>query len=292
MSDADVIVGLILTGISSGAHAPTLQWRRVGERYDDQRRALAQVLARGVEVDLCFAVPVEPKVDFVKLAAASVPGRYRVFGARAGGMDITDFVARIMGCDGARLDESAGSVVIENLQRIPSLELDVRGMDPGSLQIRVQREDRHAAGGSRPESDGALAKAQAEAESRMAAIQLSQASRLSGLARGMHAMHSMLEEGLRTESARIVAVLEQQASGLAQRLDSVSAAREAAESGRVDDMRQDLRQLTRLVDEIASAHRVQSERLDEHRLLLGRIVHGIENVFWRRWLARLRGVRK
>lgn len=291
----------MLTGVAAGRHAPTISWRSQGEAYDERRLRAAEVELRGSVAELTFTLPPGQQcADFILLAAASVPGQYRVSRARAGGAEIEGFVARIMATDGNRLEPGAASVLVSHQLRPPRLELDARGLDCATLQVCVEREHGDVVHDAILSAVAEVARDQADAETRLIEAQLSHASRVGVLERRLHAAHQSqdsradaLEQQLHVAQTTLLDAFA--SADVSSRLASIMGQLEAAaahESARADHLRHELTQLAESVRQVEESQLRQSVQLEAHGTVLARIVNGIENVFWRRWASRLRRLPK
>lgn len=276
LSEIDAIVGLLLTGVAPGGHAPTARWRRQGEAYDEQRIGAARVDMHGAAAELTFQVPAEQRPDFVSLTAGSVPGQYRVSRVRANGSEISDFAARIMGVDGSRVDAGAASVLVAHARQAPRLELDMRGLDCETLQMRTEREDGHIERDAIVGAIAEVARNQARAETRAIEAQLSLGLQLDALQQQLRATHVALIDAISLEAQRTSAGID--------RLET-STARDAVRAG---ELEQGIRNLAESLRQVGQAQRQQFAQIEAHGAVLARVANGIENVFWRRWIARLR----
>ena len=308
LSEIDAIVGLLLTGVAPGGHAPTARWRRQGEAYHEQRIGAARVDMHGTAAELTFQVPAEQRPDFVSLTASSVPGQYRVSSVRANGSEISDFAARIMGMDGSRVEAGAASVLVAHARQAPRIELDMRGLDCETLQMRTEREDGHIERDAIVGAIAEVARNQARAETRAIEAQLSLGLQLDALQQQLRATHVALIDAISLEAQRTNAGIEQ-LDALQQQLrathvaliDAISLEAQRTNAGidrletstardavRAGELEQGIRNLAESLRQVEQAQRQQFAQIEAHGAVLARVANGIENVFWRRWIARLR----
>lgn len=257
VTGCEEILALEVAGVlASGSRAPAMQWRCIGQRYQDERRVVASVELNGTHARLTFELPATAVVaDHLHLVPAALPGEYAIDCARVDGRVVADLGRRLMAVDGDRLDAAPGCLRWRNWMRAPSLELDVRGLEMGTrLEFLLRREGEHEARDALAHGLQAIVREQARAEARLSDGQLAQSVQLAELA-------AVLARGF---------------------VDVRAAYQESFESSFSDVAR---RHETALLKAMIEA---QAKRLETLQSTLDRVVLGVENVFWRRWLRQLR----
>lgn len=297
--------------LPEGEAAPRLGHRRAGEGYEQARRVTGEVVAVDQGLTLRFALPAVP-VDFILIEPAAVPGRYCIPRMVYAGREVDDLGRRVIAAH-ARLDEApaGGGIRFMSMEGRPAVELDVRG-------LAGDTSGRHVDLVLCRDADGVVA-ADALAQGHASIARERDATR---------ADFARVTRTLATVSARIEGISAaigtpvDGAAGpnLAERVEAFAAA-DAARDVRIAAMEL---QLAPLVDalarseqslaalvpviERATAVRAASDTAAAadrettasdyeglRQLLLAlqgqveRVTHSVENVFWRRWLRRLRG---
>ena len=287
-------VGGVLAG---GEAAPRLRWRRAGEGYDDARMVAGEVLGIGEGVVLGFRLP-DARLDFLLLEPAAIPGRYRIGGLVFRGEAVAGPWGRVVSAvdDAEAVAGTPGLVISSRFDR-PAFELDVRGLAAGggddALRLVVFRDAAPGAAAAAPvEGDGFHA-AQAPI-ARLGREVAALADRVAALA-GVPAELAGLRAHDETSDERLAGVLAAQDRMLAaigERLAAAVAGIAALERA-TDDLHARADDLQAQADDLRAGtdarHAAVMEALAGLQAHLDRVAHGVENVFWRRWLRRLRG---
>ncbi|HEY4530301.1 MAG TPA: hypothetical protein VIG97_08230 [Luteimonas sp.] len=287
-------VGGVLAG---GDAAPRLRWRRAGEGYDDARMATGEILGIDEGVVLGFRLP-EARLDFLLLEPVAIPGRYRIDGLVFRGQAVADPQGRVItAVDDAEAVAGARGLVVSSRFDRPAFELDVRGLaaDGGddALRLVVLREAGPGAAAPTPvEGDGFHA-AQA-AIGRLGREVAALADGVSALA-GVPAELAGLRAHDETSDERLAGVLAAQdrtLGAIEERLAAAVAGIAALERA-TDDLQARAGDLQTRTDDLQARadarHAAVMEALGGLQAHLDRVAHGVEKVFWRRWLRRLRG---
>lgn len=281
--------------LAEGAAAPRLRWRLAGEGYDDARVATGEVMGICQGVQLRFSLP-EARVDFLLLEPAALPGRHHLTGIVFRGEGVGEPHGRVISAvDEATAGPGACGVMVASRLDRPALELDVRGLAPGraggALELEVRRE------------------AEADALPAMSAV-------LDDVRAGQAAIGRLgrevaaLSERVAAQSGMPSALADFQArnDAAAERLAAVLAAQDRALSAIAGALAAQDRALAEIAQRLAAAaevaalesaagirqaeaaHAASMQAIDGIGARLDRVSHAVENVFWRRWLRRLRGV--
>ena len=268
--------------VATGAGAPALRHRRIGDAFTAERVVLGKVLEVGENVLIRFALDGASNADFVQLDIPAVPGTYRIERLSLCGTLVEDLARRIISVRDRLLDGSQQHQVrYADDTRRPMIEVDMRGLAAvpatrADLDVAIVRED------ASEELRSAIM-SNAEAQSDLARKQARELGELA-YAHGqeLRRQSSRLDE----HGARLSAI----AGTLAAQGAAIGAlgedGRHAAEHARA--------QLAALSDAV-SAMRAAQQQSETHLLRLQQgldhVNWSIENVFWRRWLRRLRGAR-
>lgn len=283
--------------LAEGAAAPRLRWRLAGEGYDDTRVATGEVLGICQGVQLRFPLP-EGRVDFLLLEPAALPGRYHLTGIAFRGEVVAEPHGRVISAvDEATAGTGACGVVVAGQLDRPAVELDVRGLAPdragGALELEVRRE---AGTGAVPAmatllddvragqaAIGRLGREVAALSDRVAA-QSGMSSALADLQARNDAATGRLAAVLAAQDQALAALAgglatqDRALAEIAERLSAVVAAADIAALERAAGTRQ-----------AEASHAASMQAIEGLRAQLDRVSHAVENVFWRRWLRRLRG---
>lgn len=320
----DGLLALAMGGVQLGGTAgPRLGHRRAGEGYRDDRRVAGEVVSIGDGVGLRFLLP-DPSADFILIEPAAIPGSYIVRSLAYCGRDVPDLRRRIVHareCAGAA---AAGGIRFGSSHGRPALEVDVRGLsgegDNAGVELVLLRDADSAA--------AALASAELREEvlrsrdagqaaaSRLARSLAALADRIDGIALAVDGLPTMAAEQ-RAQGLRL-STLEQQLGALSvglgltareQSVEALAAALERASAAQSATQAQlsvyasasassafAAEQAARHLDSLqhvlpgvdARVAELQSQAA-QVRDQLARLINAVENVFWRRWLRRLRG---
>lgn len=283
-----VVLAFLLAGVLPGGAAPRLFYRSAGEGYADTRCATGRVMSAGPEagVGISFELP-DARFDFVLLEPAALPGRYRVLRMAFAGEALTDLAGRTMtAVEQLEPDAGTAGLVFADEDDRPALELDFRGLVRRGLDDRLElvfrRESqvpelvpRPAAGFPTGSTESAAAVARLAREvanlsdrlAELASLQEATGSRheavtatLSSTIAGQERALAELAEQSRTTRGCIESSAAAASSSLAKAESATAASRDAT------------------MQAIAGLH----ARVDA-------LANAVENVFWRRWLRRLRG---
>ena len=307
------ILALAVAGVAaSGAHAPALQWRRTGQRYDHVQRCVAEVEVDGAQVKLRFELPAGVAVDHVRLVPAALPGDYEIGFAKASGVLVKDLAERAMAVDGERLQAAPGRLRWRNWRRAASLEFDVRGLPSESFEFHVRREGDHDSREHLSQHIQELASRFAASEARLADAQMALSIRIERLAAFGERSGAALSEDVAALSRNVG----EHSAGQATRLEKLEGALQE-QSQNIDVVKQAGDAQARMLAGLHSTSHAHSElmagtqsalqaqlmaaadlnsnlqaqavKLADLERSLERLANNIENVFWRRWLRRLRG---
>lgn len=268
--------------LADGEGTPRLRWRLAGEGYDDARMVAGRIVGIGEGVELRFSLPGE-QVDLLLLEPAALPGRYRVTGIAFRGEAVARPHSRLVSAiDDATATHDGSGLVVESRFDRPALELDVRGLAaPGSdgdaLELVVRREADPAAASptSAVLDDVRAGQAAIGRLGREVAAFSDRMSALSGMPSALADLQARSEAATQ-RLAGMLAAQDRALAAIAERLAAAAdvAVREGDAGARQADAR----------------HAASMQAIDELRAQLDRVSHAVENVFWRRWLRRLRGV--
>ena len=287
--------------VPDGDASPRLRHRRAGGGYDQAGVVPGRVVAVGDGVELCFQLP-PGGVDFILVEPAAVPGRYRIPRLAYAGVVVADLASRVIAADGGvDVDVHANPAAVQfgDGRGRPVLEIDVRGLggdEDGGRRVdllllrdadgvsaadafsqllgrmsadrevdragmaRLARELGSASGGLRALSDAV------SGLPAMAAAQERLIERVDGLAAGIGNCAS--------DQHSLAALVASGETAAAERAASSAAAAAAAQAGR-DAMARDIEHVRHTLADLQSQ--------------VARVTNSVENVFWRRWLRRLRG---
>lgn len=305
---ADPVAFDVAGVVSAGDAAPWLEVRATGGAYDGRRRCNGKAVPEDGAVRVRFRPAADAVVDHALIAAPAVPGCFLFDALSVGGEAVADVARRVMAVDGELLPSAPGSLRVRNLRRAPRIELDLRGLQAGVVEVAIRRErDDGAARLAGSVVD--VAAGLRALESEVAAARLSQGRRAEAVAGALGevgarqaALASAVQEeaGVRRASeagldARAAAI-ESTLADLVAAVAAAGARQAAAEAGigarlQAIDARDEARQAGfDAFDGRLEARLSRLEAADARAdAKLDRIVDGIENVFWRRWLRRLRG---
>lgn len=291
--DASAALALAIAGVlPEGDAAPRLSYRSVGDGYDDARVVAGRVIAVGDGVQLGFDLPAAP-MDYILLEPAAVPGSYRIPHMTWAGETVTDLRRRVMVGGGAGDHAGPEGVRIENGHGRPAVEFDVRGLAGGEggrrIELLLQRGPDGAAAAdavaqladrlSRQHALGhagiaRLGRELASASDRIGDV-IDTVSGLPAVAAGQLQLGARLDARLDALEAAVEGrAAERSLAGLVAFIERTAAERVAAEAAAAEASARDLEGIRRALDELR-------EQVD-------RVTNSVENVFWRRWLRRLR----
>lgn len=308
-------LALAVCGImATGDARPALRSRRAGEAYSGDRVAFGELAEIGDGAVVRFDLRAAGRFDFIELEVPAIPGTYRLDALHLQGTQVRDLQARVIHVRDQLLPASVkGQVRFSSELHRPRLELDVRGLfgeataEPviAWIEVAIHREDpaativatienridrlsmefeRHA------REVGETSLSHGEELRRLFELQGAtekQLARMAETGRG----HDDALEHLRQRFDTLSEDIERRAGMQQQRFDTLSEdiARHAGMQQRIFetlDAQGHQSAATR-----SHAEQIQKELHSELQQELRQIRHVIENVFWRRWLRRLRGVR-
>lgn len=290
--DASSALSFAVAGVlSQGDATPRLSYRGVGEGYDAARMVPGCVVAVGDGVELAFRLPAG-SVDFILLEPAAVPGNYRIPRMTWAGETLTDLRLRVMKADTHAEDRAgSGGVRMVSGHNRPAVELDVRDLACGESGVDVglllQRDnDGAVAADALAQVADRLAREHALGHAGIARLGRESASasdRIDNVNDAVSGVASAIAAGQLELAARMDALeaavercaAEQTLAGLIAFAERSEAERFAARAAAAEAAARDL-------ESIRHALAGLQEQVD-------RVIHSVENVFWRRWLRRLRG---
>lgn len=316
---AQLAMAVAAVTMADGAE-PRLWHRAVGQGYAAGRMVHGALQSVDGGAWIRFVMPAGLQAAFVRLRLAAIPGSYRVDGVSVSGEAVPALAARVIQVLDQRLPcVDAGAVRLSCATRPPTLELDLRGLPtalarPWDLRVRVVREDSAAANGAseaalRALSDDldALARSREDEAFAAAGRQRQADGKLHGR---MDAVAQEIEKHGLERHHEVVARVDEMAGSLASlderlRADvSVRMDRHASALAAIDDGLE-----TRFAGVVSARDETRS-RLDAQAAVLASVAgeigalradvaalvpqvaalrHSVDNVFWRRWLRRMRG---
>ena len=308
---ARAALALAVAGVASSEGArPRLRHRRVGDAYAADAWVDGAVVALASSATLRFDWVSVADAGFLEFEPGVLPGWYCIDQVSIQGRPLEGLLARVMRTREQGGGDRRGGPWIGSESRRPLLELDVRGAfetGPVRVDVVVRRQD--------PALDNARAllsvhtelSAQADRLARDAARTAhAQGGTLRSVAPALEAMEARLVERLLersgvadSASAQRLAALEH---GLGQRFDELTAQLSLLGTlpAHVDRATAPLQHLLDRVGDLQAAsgawavsqaetHAAVLARLERLEHGLRQVRLGVENVFWRRWLRRIRG---
>jgi len=298
-------LALAAGGVAMVAGAvPQLWHRAVGEGYADERRVPGTLLAVDCGVRLRFSLPAATAIAFVRLRLPAIAGCYRVESLALAGVAVDALARRAMHAGGQRLPcARADAVRIASAEQAPTLEIDLRGL-PGldaasvpELEVRIVREDVPTAGHAQATaaiaglSTDVLALLHAQGDDAFSSARRQrQSDRMLRTATDAHA---------REVTAALAALGTRFGAELASRADRHGAALAAIDEGLasrfadlrpgLDGLRDALRAQAEAMANLVEDTRALRAEVDAIGPQVAALRNSVDNVFWRRWLRRLRG---
>lgn len=304
------VLAFALAGVvPDGEEGPRLRHRVAGQGYGPDAAAATDVRMAGGGVRLQFARPEGP-IDFIQLEPAAVPGRYRLLRLAIGDAPMVDLGRRLM-LAVERLDSpvDGGALSFSSDLDRPAVEFDLRDLewpDGAVLELVLRRDGdagpsaglgelcEHLAAEMVPAraASARMGRELADAADRLAAlVNLTagfgerQAAHAEGLA-GHVAGQSRLDAGLQAlvEGQGRLDQAQQALAGAVQALDARLLAQDEALAG--------LAALARAAgsrEAADAAHATTLKAVTALQAEVAQVRHAVENVFWRRWMHRLRG---
>lgn len=257
-----------IAGISTSAGvAPILRRRRVGDAYGAGDASIGTVADVGRLVTVRFQLQGAVDADFIALDIPAVAGIYRIEGFRIEGVEVVDLARRAIAVHERLLEAVDASLLRFGADAgRPSLEIDVRGFeaarrdgDAGVVEVAILRED------------GAFELRTTLQHS------VETFERLIRRQAGDHGETALAHgEELRRQGSRLA-----DHGGRLQSLVEVQAGHTAAQADQSVALRDLRHELAQLADYVHSAD-------DARQAQVRHLQWSFENVFWRRWLRRLR----
>lgn len=287
--------------------APRLRYRGHGEGYSDARSCQGRVLGIARGVRLGFTLPAGLLVEFVELRFAAVPGLYRVERLLVDGVDLGELPPRAMRAGGYAVPARGAGLSVAGDMRAPVVEFDLRATtgdrvvaapdanaaETGlAIEVVVLREDAATVGLDqlRREVDVACRELRQTLLSHGDEVfTLAREQRLGRDSRGEREL--ILDE----RAAELAAQLEAHRAGIADLRGLTDEVRERLVDvghGQADAAEGSAARHALAMDALGAlgaAVAGQQRALEAVREELSRLSSSIENVFWRRWLRRLRG---
>lgn len=135
-----------IAGVSTIAGAtPLLRRRRVGAAYGADCAHEGAVSDVGRAVTVRFQLPGKLDADFIELEIPAVAGIYRIECVRVDGVEVADLARRVIAAHDCLFEGSDASPLRFGADaRRPCLEIDVRGIDGGDaglVEVVIVRED-------------------------------------------------------------------------------------------------------------------------------------------------------
>lgn len=282
--------------VTAGNAAPVMKYRRTGDAFSPDHFQYGQVVEVGGSVTVRFVLPGRAHVDFLQFEIPAIPGLYRIEAVQLQNVLVADLSRRVMVVEGRLLSGASQTQVRYASDRgRPCLEIDVR--DIASMQLPkldlfvdvvIRKED-------------AVAETAAALDKRLDVLsaQLGQSSRETSQTAFGHGQE------LRRQSDR----LRQQSREMSEEFRSQSDRQKAQAAGLAETT-----QMVELLTKKQQSLHEQFRRLSEQLLALNlnhskgiattqgylqetldqvkQLKFAMENVFWRRWLRRLRGSQK
>lgn len=288
---AFVVGGVVVDGVA----APRLHWRKAGQGYADARSIAGEPVSIDDGVALRFALP-GGAVDFILIEPAAVPGRYHVARLGFGGERVLDLRRRIISARGGVAQEGVpGSITIMSENHRPAIEIDLRDLDPGAdgkavaLELVLRRDsDAATAAAGLEEVLAVLARDRRAQDEAMAGLD----RRLTSLSTRL----AVLEDAIGPGAGAPAGTLPQQLAALSGAVSAIARGQSeatAALAARVDQVGRSSAQAVTAASEgreaAARAAEASGRALETLQERVDRVIHAMENVFWRRWLRALRG---
>ena len=300
---APAVLAFVLAGVvPDGEEGPRLRHRVAGQGYGPGGAAPADVRLAGGGVRLQFARPEGP-IDFIQLEPAAVPGRYRLLRLAIGDAPVDDLGQRLM-LAVERLDSpvEGGALSFSSDLDRPAVEFDLRDLDwpdDAVLELVLRRDGDAGPSAGRVElcerlaaelgpagaASARMGRELADAADRLAAlVELTaglaerQAAHAEGQARLDAGLQALVEGQVRLDQAQ------QALAGELRALDARLLAQDEALAG--------LAALARAAgsrEAADAAHAATLQAVNALQADVAQVRNALENVFWRRWLRRLRG---
>lgn len=292
-TQAHAELALRIAGVSMGAAAvPVLRRRRAGEGYGADGACAGTVIAIDSAVTVRFQPRDRMNVDFIELDVPAVAGIYRIKGFRVDGIEVSDLARRVIAVHDRLLEPADTSLLRFGADAArPRLEVDVRGLnaadgdgDAGVIEVAIAREygtlELRTVVQQNAESLAQLIRRQSSEHSETA-LALAEELRRQGARLADHGERlRSLAEG-QSEQGAALGELRQQMLHIAGQVQATDQARQA----------QDEAVVARLLSALDAAREQHVLAMQQAETLQAQIRHlqwSFENVFWRRWLRRLR----
>jgi len=273
--------------VSDGDAAPALLFRRAGENYSEGRRCAGTLVSIGDGVTLRFALPIPDCIDFALLLLPALPGVYAIHRLEVGGEVVADLARRVI-CAHERLEPAAApqEVRYASERGRPTIEVDLRGLGAlsasGSTEVLVaiRREASFAALDRLGDRVAGVSARVHDLASEVGGILLGQGEHLYQLGAAGTQQAARIEARITEAQAELIGSVEYNAG----RIQTAIADGKASHDRRFEAIDAAIADSNALLAELA-------QRLERLQAQTDRMVHAVENVFWRRWLQRLRGSR-
>lgn len=276
-------LAFLVSGILAGTGAPALGHRRVGEGYAAARTVYGSVLDVGESVTVRFALGGAIAIDFVRLDIPAIPGTYRIERIALRGIEIGDLARRVIAVRDRLLDGAALHQIRYASDGLrPTVEIDLRGLASGPamrpeddvIDVLVAREDAavelRTAIASNAQAHADLVRKHARELGELAFAQGREARRQTSRLGEQAAQLSAVTEALARQDARLDRVAEHSAASF-------------------QDVQARLAAVSETLSHLQIAQQQTEGRLQQLHEAADRLSRAIENVFWRRWMRRLRG---
>jgi hypothetical protein len=274
--------------VAEGDAAPVMGYRRVGEAYAVDRKCGGELLDAGGNATVRFVLPGAAEADFLQFDVPAVPGVYRIERLVVRGVVVADLARRVIAVAERLLEGAAPGLVryAADAQR-PMLEIDIRGLGASvddHVDVMIAKEDGavelRAALALRADDLAGQLRKQTRELGDLAFSHGQELRRQSLRMRDQDRQQSAMLEELRSLES-----LQNQLSGSVQaQFDAHSQALQLAH--------EKLDRLMACMQDARGERKQLATHLQQVQAEVGRVTWSLENVFWRRWLRRLRGVRK
>lgn len=287
--------------VAVGNAAPVLRFRRTNDAFSTDRAQHGQLHEIGENVTVRFPLRSSAGIDFIELEIPAIPGCYRVERLVLQGETVPDLARRVINVRDRLLDGAAQHEIryLSHACR-PCIEIDVRdllalsasGNEALFVDVVIRREDAVAEIGNALAVRMENLSGQLHRQSRELgeiAFGHGQELRRQSVRQDVQERHStMIVESIQEASSKLDTLREQIQAQLHVQSQGVTAAQERVQ----EQLRQMAGQAQTHNANLSRDLAMTQQCLHEVQDQLTRLRLALENVFWRRWLRRLRRSRK
>lgn len=299
--DGAAQLALAVAGVAMVPGAwPELWHRAVGEGFASGRTVRGSLQSVDSGAGLRFVLPAGADIAFVRLRLPALAGCYRIESVVVAGVAVEALAHRVMQVRDRLLPSfDTAAVRIAASEHPPTLELDIRGLPRAvagqgtHLDVRIVREDAAVSGA------GQVADAVEALSADAMALLRAQGDAAFSAARGQRESDQALRERMDAHAASVAAEVAAVEARLTAAI-SIRADRHAGALAAIDEgLASRFAGIAPGFDVLHAGQQVQASatatlmaETQALRTEIAALRNSVDNVFWRRWLRRLRGTRQ